>query len=44
MIAIGMGLAFLAYTAGLWGYCLIRGYDVTPAALFHSSWPGTRAA
>lgn len=29
MPAIAMGLAWAGYTLGLWGYCLLRGYDVT---------------
>lgn len=39
MAAIGIGLVFIAYTTGLYGYCLIRGYDITPKQLFSSSWP-----
>lgn len=39
MVAIGIGLLFLAYTAGLYGYCLIRGYNITPKQLFSSTWP-----
>lgn len=42
MTAIGMGLAFLAYAGGVWGYCLLRGYNVTPADLFGSTWPGLK--
>jgi len=34
MIAIGMGLAWLSYATGLWGYCLIRGYDISPKQIF----------
>lgn len=44
MTAIGMGLAFLAYTGGIWGYCLIRGYNVTPADLFKTTWPGVQVS
>ena len=29
MPAIGFGLAWAGYTLGLWGWCLLRGYDVT---------------
>lgn len=29
MPAIGMGLIWGGWTLSLWGYCLIRGYDVT---------------
>jgi hypothetical protein len=44
MTAIGMGLAFGAYTLGLWGYCLVRGYDVPFGAMFAQTWPGTQSA
>ena len=40
MTAIGMGLAFAAYTLGMWGYCLIRGYNVPFTSLFAQTWPG----
>jgi hypothetical protein len=33
MAAVGMGLLWLAYTGGLYGYSLIRGYDNTLAGL-----------
>ena len=29
MPALAMGLGWAGYTLGLWGYCLVRGYDVT---------------
>ena len=38
MVAVGLGVIWAAYYAGLWGYCLIRGYDVPFTALIHSSW------
>ena len=37
MIAIGMGLVWAGYTIGIWGYCLVQGYDVTFASLFGTS-------
>ncbi len=40
MIPIGVGVAFLGYAAGIWGYCLIRGYNVTGPDLFKMKWPG----
>jgi hypothetical protein len=40
MTPIGMGLAFAAYTLGLWGYCLCKSYDVPFSALFAPTWPG----
>lgn len=39
MAALGIGLVFLGYAGGLYGYCLFRGYNVTPKDLFSSSWP-----
>jgi hypothetical protein len=39
MAGIGIGLAWAAYTGILWGYCLIRGYDVTIKQLMSSQWP-----
>lgn len=29
MPAIGFGLAWAGYTLGMWGYCLVRGFDIT---------------
>ena len=43
MIAIGMGLAFLAYVGVLWGYCLVRGYNITLGDMFRSTWPAKAA-
>jgi hypothetical protein len=40
MTAIGVGVAFLGYAGGVWGYCLIRGYNVTGPQLFRLTWPG----
>lgn len=40
MTAIGFGLALAGYAAVMWGYCLIRDYNVTVPGLFRSSWPG----
>jgi hypothetical protein len=44
MIAIGLGLAWAGYTVFMWGYCLVRDYDVTVPDLFKASWPGSGAA
>lgn len=33
MIPIGMVLVWAGYSVGLWGWCLIRDYDVTLGAL-----------
>ena len=45
MIAIGMGMAWVGYSFGLWGYCLIRGYNVkltdlmNPVHPYSGPWP-----
>lgn len=39
MGALAMGLVWVAYYAGLYGYCLVRGYDVTPKELLSPTWP-----
>jgi hypothetical protein len=42
--AVSLGVLFLAYTTGIWAYCLLRGYSVTPGQLFATTWPTTTAA
>lgn len=44
MTGIGMGLMFGAYTLGIWGYCLIRGYNVPFTSMFGQTWPGTQVS
>ena len=45
MIAVAMGLLWISYTGGLWGYSLIRGYDisfkdlVSPFHYYTGAWP-----
>ena len=43
MTAIAFGLGWLGYSVSLWGYCLVRGYDVTLAELMNPvhvfAWP-----
>lgn len=39
MVAIAIGLLWAGYTGGLWGYCLLRGYDVTFQQLLSRTWP-----
>ena len=49
MVAIGMGLAWLSYSLGLWGYSLIKGYNlgakqiVSPTAFYSGKWPPQQA-
>lgn len=38
MVAIGMGLLFAGYAVSIWGYCLVRGYDVPFSGVFASTW------
>lgn len=40
MVPIGMAMVFAGYTVGIWGYCLVRGYNVTFTQLFATTWPG----
>jgi hypothetical protein len=40
MVAIGMGFVFFGYAVAMWGYCLVRGYNVTFADVFKNEWPG----
>jgi hypothetical protein len=45
MPAIGMGLGWLGYSLGLWGWSLLRGYNVTlgqlmsPVHPYSGAWP-----
>ena len=41
MPAIGIGLVWLAYAAGLYGYSLVRGYCNSPGDLLNPLHPGT---
>ena len=38
MVAIGMALVWGGYTIGIWGYCLVNGYNVTFQSLFGTTW------
>jgi hypothetical protein len=42
VIVIGFGLVFAGYSIGLYGYCLVRGYDVSFRNLFSTQWPGAQ--
>lgn len=39
MAGLGIGLMWGAYTLGLYGYCLIKGYDITLLQLLKPTWP-----
>ena len=40
MTAIGFAVAWAGYAIAIWGYCLVRDYDVTLPQLFKAAWPG----
>lgn len=42
MVGIGMGLVFAGYAIGIYGYCLVRGYDVSFPNVFGMTWPGVQ--
>ena len=44
MVAIGMFLIWGGYAFGLWGYCLVNGYDVTFQSLFGTTWQSASQA
>lgn len=44
MVAIGMALVWGGYTIGIWGYCLVNGYDVTFTSLFRTGWASAAQA
>jgi hypothetical protein len=44
MAAIGIGLVWVGYSVSLYGYCLFRGYDVTPKQLLSPQWPPLNTA
>ena len=39
MAGIGIGIVWIGYTTILYGYCLFRGYNVTPKQLVSTTWP-----
>jgi len=44
MTAIGFAVAWAGYTVFMWGYCLVRDYNVTVPDLFKATWPGVSTA
>lgn len=38
MAALAIGLVWVAYYGGLYGYCLLRGYEVTPKGMLSPDW------
>ena len=49
MVVIGFGLAFVSYTFGLYGWSLVRGYNLTlkqlisPTSFYTGKWPPEKA-
>jgi len=41
---VGIAIVFAGYTIGLWGYCLLKSYDVTFRQLFATTWPGLQSS
>ena len=39
MAALGIGVIWLGYGIGLYGWCLFKGYEITPKDLLSSTWP-----
>jgi len=39
MSGLGIGIIFIAYGFGLWGYCMLKDYDVNIYQLFDQEWP-----
>jgi hypothetical protein len=45
MPAIGIGIAWLGYSVSLWGYCLVKGWNVkfteliNPVKYYTGKWP-----
>lgn len=44
MIAVAVGLLWAGYALGLWGYCLVRGYCITPADIVNWNYPASFAS
>lgn len=44
MAGIGIAIIWVGYTFGLYGYCLVRGYNVTVKQLLSTSWPPSTVA
>jgi hypothetical protein len=40
LTAIALALVWAGYAAGIYGYCLVKGYQVGFADLFRPVWPG----
>jgi hypothetical protein len=44
MTAVGMALVFLGYSVALYGWILVKGYDISFISLFNKqTWPTAKA-
>ena len=43
MVALGLGTVWAGYYLFMYGYCLIRGYNIGFTNLIHPAWPGKAA-
>lgn len=44
MVAVGVAALWAGYSLTVWGYCLVKGYNVTFMDLFRNTWPGVKVA
>lgn len=44
MAAVALAVIWAGYAVGMWGYCLVRGYCITPANIVSPSFPAKMAA
>lgn len=44
MVAVAIGVTWAGYALALWGYCLVRGYCVTPLNIMSGKFPQQAAA
>ena len=43
MTAVGIGMVFVGYTVALYGWILVRGYDIPFATMFNGDrWPDAK--
>jgi hypothetical protein len=43
MVAIGIAVVLRGYGGGRWGYCLLRGYNISARDIFSSRFPSSVA-
>lgn len=42
LVPVAFAVTWAGYTLGIWGYCLVRGYNVTFMDCFKTMWPGAK--